>query len=399
MTSFEPLIKEILPELIEFRHDLHRNPEPAYEEVRTSARILEELKKIGGLSIRTGLAGTGIAATLNPDHPGRCVLLRADLDALPIQETNTFDHRSQNDGRMHACGHDGHATCLLGAARILVAHRDELPGKVKFVFQPAEEHALGGKRMVDEGVLAHPEVDAAFALHGWPDVKLGSISVGSGPVFAAATDFEIELRGSGAHAAFPHQGTETILASAQFIAKIQAIASRFSDPTQPVVVSICAVHAGETYNTLPGQCRMLGTARSLDPETHNQTTARIERILKSTAAEFGTTAEINFAESYPPLINHSAAAALVRKEAGELLGTENVDANPAPTMGAEDFAFYARKVPSAMWCLGLCPPDRVDYPRLHQPDFDFEDAAIPLGVELHCRIARRFLVDGLIGES
>ncbi len=395
MRPFADLIADRLPELIEFRHDLHRHPEPGYEEFRTAERLLDALSTVEGLTLRTGVAETGIVATLNADREGRCVALRADMDALPIHETNTFAYRSRRDGWMHACGHDGHMTCLLGAARVLGACRDELPGKVKFIFQPAEEGGSGGRRMVEEGALHDPEVDAAFAMHGWPDVPLGSIQVGVGPVFGASSEFHIELVGRGAHAAFPHQGTDVILAASHLVTKLQSVASRLTDPVQPVVVSVCAIHAGDAFNVLPDRCTLVGTTRGLSQEVHDRATGHIRDLTGSTAAEFGLTAEVKVVKPYPSLVNDPAAAKLVRDAGCEMLGPKRANTPPAPTLGAEDFAFFARAVPSAFWLLGLGPPEGGAFPRLHQPTYDFPDAAIPIGVEMHCRVTRRFLVDGL----
>ncbi|MHC4697114.1 MAG: M20 metallopeptidase family protein [Planctomycetota bacterium] len=394
MPDIDAAIAEIIPELVEFRHDLHRHPELGYKETRTSARILEALEKIPGLDIRTGLAETGIVATLNADRHGRCVALRADLDALPIQEANTLEYKSRHDGRMHACGHDGHITCLVGAARVLARFADQLPGKVKFIFQPAEEGGNGAKRMIDAGALADPTVDAAFAFHGWPGNELGSIQVGPGNLLAAMTAFEIELTGKGTHAAYPHLGTDLILTASHIVTQLQAIVSRFTDPVDPVVVSISAIHAGETHNVLPDRCRMLGTTRALQQETHDSAKESIKRLAESTARDFGVTANIAFVESYPALVNDAAAAKLVDAVARDVVGPDRMLPEPVPTMGAEDFAFYAQRVPSAMWFLGLTPRGCDDYPKLHRPDFDFRDEVIPIAVAMHCGIARRFLAEG-----
>ncbi|MCH8253315.1 MAG: amidohydrolase [Planctomycetes bacterium] len=395
MSDFDVAIREMLPELIAFRHEMHRNPELAYEETETAARIERELNGIPGLEIRTGVAKTGIVATLNGDRDGRCVLLRGDMDALPIQEANTFDYRSRRDGLMHACGHDGHTTCLLGAARVLAMFADQLPGKVKFIFQPAEENGAGGRAMVDAGILDDPKVDAAFALHGWPEAALGSIVVGAGAILAAATAFEIVLHGKGTHAAYPHKGTDLILTASHLVTALQAEASRHTAPIDPVVVSISAIHAGETHNVLPDRCRMLGTTRALDEKTHLEVKGRIEHCVHSIASVFGARAELTWLETYPALVNDPSAAALVAGVGDERLGTAQVDRNPAPGLGAEDFSFIARCVPSAMWRLGLCPPGRDEMPTLHNPEFDFTDAAIPIGVGMHCLVAERFLSEGL----
>jgi len=283
--EYDDDIAELLPDLIEFRHDLHMHPELAFQERRTSARLMERLSEIPGLSIRNGIADTGIVATLNVDKPGPCVALRADMDALPIQEANTFPYRSQHEGVMHACGHDGHTTCLLGAAQILARCADKLPGKVKFIFQPGEEHGAGGKVMVEEGALEDPIVDAAYALHGWPQTEVGSIVIGAGPILSAATAFEIELRGEGTHAAYPHMGTDIILAASHLISAMQAVRTRFVNPLEPVVVSITSFRAGNTHNVLPERGKLLGTVRTLTQETHEQVFAHLERLASEVLSE------------------------------------------------------------------------------------------------------------------
>jgi amidohydrolase len=294
---------------------------------------------------------------------------------------------------MHACGHDGHMACLVGAARVLARFADRLPGKVKFIFQPAEEGRGGGKRMIDEGALADPKVDAAFAFHGWPANELGSVHVAPGPVLAAMTAFEIELDGKGTHAAYPHLGSDVIVTAAHIVTQLQTIASRLTDPMDPVVVSISAIRAGETHNVLSDRCRMLGTTRALLPATHDAVKSHLARLVESTAAAFGVGSRLKFVESYPPLVNDPLAAGLVRRVAEQVVGVEKVATEPAPTMGAEDFAYVAQVVPSAMWLLGLRPPDQAECPKLHQPDFDFRDDVIPTAVAMHCRIAQQFLAE------
>jgi len=396
--NLQSLISSILPELVSLRHDLHQHPELAFQEHQTAKRILHQLERIEGLQIQTGLAGTGIVAMLNADRAGPCVALRADMDALPIEEANTFDYRSRSPGRMHACGHDGHMTCLVGAARVLAEYREVLPGKVKFLFQPAEEHGGGGRKMVELGVLRDPPVSAAFALHGWPELPLGHAAVGVGPVLAAATSFRIELTGRGTHAAYPHRGTDVILAAASLVTRLQAIVSRTRDPLDPVVISICSMHGGETYNVLPSSCTLLGTLRALRQDVHDSMAARIVQIASTVWQEFGIQATVEFVDTYPSLVNHPGPVAIALRAAKDALGDGNVSDHPLPSMGGEDFAFYAREVPSAFWCLGIRPPSRTEYPMLHQPTFDFPDDALPLGVEIHCRVAMRALMELGAGE-
>ncbi len=390
MNPFHATIDRIRGKLIEFRHDLHAHPELAFEEHRTSARVVEELKKLPGLKIETGIAGTGVVATLNAGKPGKCVALRGDMDCLPIEEQNTFAYKSKHAGRMHACGHDGHTTCLLGAAMVLSEHADKLPGRVKFVFQPAEEGGGGGGIMVKQGILEG--VDAAFALHGWPETKVGTVGSGAGPMLAATAEFDIEIRGRQAHAAYPQASRDPIVAAAYIVTALQTVVARSSPPLEPVVVSVCRMHGGTAYNIIPETATLAGTVRCYSTEMQRRTFEALSRVVESTAAAFGCQANVTIKEGYPAMVNDADCVALVNQVAADLLGPDNVEKDPPRSLGGEDFAYFAEKVPSGFWRLGVCPADRDDYPKLHQPLYDFNDDAIPIGVAMHCEIARRFLV-------
>jgi len=392
MPDFEAAIADIQEHLVSLRHELHAHPETAYEERWTAARLLSELQALPALRTRSGLAGTGIVALLNAEHPGPCVALRADMDALPLAEENEgLPYASTQPGRMHACGHDGHMTWLVGAAMVLHRFASELPGKVKFVFQPAEENGGGGRRLVeDEGVLDHPRVEAAFALHAWPGTRLGQVITGEGPVLAAATPFELTVSGTGAHAAYPHTGSDVVLASAHVVTALQSIASRW-DPMDPVVVSVCQLDAGHTYNVLPETCRMKGTLRALRQNSHDALVERVRRVCETSAAAQGCAATVRFLPGYPALVNDPTCARLASEAADAAFGPGAVITEAMPSMGGEDFAFFARQVPSA-WCrVGIQDPTSAVCPPLHSPRFDFPDAAIEIGVRLLCGIAARFL--------
>jgi amidohydrolase len=295
---------------------------------------------------------------------------------------------------MHACGHDAHTTCLIGAARILAKHAGELPGKVKFCFQPAEEGGAGGQRMVADGVLEHPKVNAAFAFHGWPDVHLGEVVSVSGPTLAAASAFDIEFTGRGGHAGYPHYAGDVLAAVAQFITNAQAIRTRFIDPLDPVVISFCQIEGGHAHNILPHSCHVKGTLRALSEAAQVKAKELLDVFLRSTAANFGIRAELRYDHDYPVLINNKACAALVADVARDLLGPEGVITDYPPGMGGEDFAYFAQRVPSTMYRVGLRPAGVNDYPGLHHPKFDFNDDAIPLAVRMFCGIADRFLRQG-----
>ncbi|MCA9251968.1 MAG: amidohydrolase [Phycisphaerales bacterium] len=389
--DFSASVQSRLADLIAFRHDLHAHPETSFEETRTSSKVLERLRDIPGLDIRDGLAGgTGICATLNAEKSGPCVLLRADMDALPIEELSDLPYKSEHPGKMHACGHDGHTTALLGAAYALSDHADALAGPVKFCFQPAEEQGCGGQRMIDDGILENPHVDAAFALHGWPDLELGHIISVPGAILAATSPFEIEFKGKGGHAAYPHKGTDVLLAVAQLITNAQAIRTRFIDPIKPIVISFTQVNGGFTHNVLPESCHVKGTIRALDSQAHAAAKQQLSHFVQATAANFSIQADLRFIEDYPVLINDADCAALVAEVATETLGAENVVTQANPGMGGEDFAFYAQHVPAAMYRLGLRPKGTLEYPNLHNPHFNFNDDAIATGAIMQSTIAHRF---------
>ena len=392
MPDFQSSVDRIVPELHAFRHDLHAHPETAYQERRTASKVLEVLRSLGGLQIRNGLAGgTGIVATLNADRPGPCVLLRADMDALPIHEQTELPYRSTIDGVMHACGHDGHTTCLVGAARVLCAMADRLPGRVKFCFQPAEENGAGGERIIEDGALDDPRVDAAFALHGWPDLEVGRVIASSGAVLAAATPFEIVFEGRGGHAAYPHRSTDVVAAAAQFINNAQHIRTRFIDPIAQVVLSFTQISAGDTHNVMPERCVVKGTVRSLDSQAHAATQHLLQKFMQNTAASFEIQAELRFVESYPVMYNDEACTALAADVARSVLGEDDVIVEYPPSMGGEDFAFYAQRVPATMFRVGVKPHGAFEYPGLHNPRYNFADEAVPVGVLMHCAIAHRYL--------
>ncbi|MEE3262006.1 MAG: M20 family metallopeptidase [Candidatus Latescibacterota bacterium] len=388
MTNVEDLIQNHMADLICLRHEIHQNPELGYQEHGTAKRVVAALDGIEGLDIRTGVAETGVVVTLGADKPGPMVALRADMDALAIQETSGLPYASATDGKMHACGHDGHTTCLVGAVRVLSAIRDELAGPVRFVFQPAEEGGGGGGRMCDEGVL--DGVKAIFGLHGWPYLPQGELGVRSGPFLASSDRFRIVVDGQGAHAAFPHQGVDPIPIAAQIVLGLQTIASRQTDPLDAVVVTVAQIHGGTADNIIPAQIELRGTLRSLQAGTRRSAMDQIERIATQIAAAHQARAQVTITEGTPVLANDRIAAGFGQQVAPTASLTP-VDIDPV--MGGEDFAFYAERIPAAFFALGVRPPDRDSYPALHQPDYDFPDAAIATGVALHVQLARRFWSD------
>lgn len=391
MSDIASIIREVAPKIAELRHEIHADPELGYEEHATGRRILERLTGLSNLTIRTGVAGTGIVATLNGDKMGPCIALRAELDCLPITEETGLPYASKNPGKMHACGHDGHSSCLVGAAMVLSKIAGDLPGKVKFIWQPAEEGGAGGKRMRDEGVLAEPKVDGIFALHGWPYLDLGTVGVKAGPAMASTNPWTLAIRGEGAHAAYPHKGVDPIVVASHVVTAIQTIASRFTDPLDSVVVTVGKFHAGTASNIIPDAAELAGTIRTINPATRSRAVALFKQIAEQTAAAFGATADVRVQDGYPVCINDAGAAALVEDTAREVLGPDKVAGSVPASMGGEDFAYYAEQVPAAFWRLGVRTGDPARQPTLHQSTYNFPDEAIPIAIRMHCEIARRFL--------
>jgi len=390
MAHVSTLISEILPELIALRHDLHSHPELGYQEHETARRVLERLERLPGISIRRNVAETGIIATLGAEKPGPCIALRADMDCLPIQEQTGRPYASKHPGRMHACGHDGHTTCLVGAATALARLSDALHGPVKFIFQPAEEGGAGGRRMCEAGALDDPRADAIFALHGWPLMELGTAGCRIGPSLASTNPFEIIVHGVGAHAAYPHKGIDPILIASHIVVALQSVVSRNTDPNDACVVTVGAIEAGTAENIIPPSARMRGTIRTLNPQLRGRAVQRVREIAQRIADAFDGRADVNIREGYPVTVNEPTATEFFLQTARETLGDDAVDPNVPPSLGGEDFAFYGERIPAAFWRLGVRPRGVENFPNLHQPTFDFPDDAIPIGVRLHCELALRF---------
>ena len=386
------LAREETARLIEIRHDLHMHPELGYEEHRTSGVVQRELEA-AGVPFRGGLAGgTGVLGHLE-GAGDRAIGLRADIDALPIVERTGLPYASTHEGRMHACGHDGHTTMLLGAARVLgrLAREEGLPHPVTFCFQPAEEGGAGGERMVADGCLdgsvIGPAVERMYGLHGWPPLPVGRAGSRPGPLLAAADRFDIEVRGVGGHAATPHLTADPILAATAVVQALQTIVSRNVDPVDSAVVSVTQVHAGTSHNIIPATAAINGTVRTVEEATRQMIRRRLPEVAAGVAAAHGCTADVAYHDGYPVTRNDPAAFETVRAVLRDALGSDRFDHLPAPFLGGEDFAYYGQVVPSCFFFLGLLPDDRESMPQLHQATFDFTDAAIPLGVELLCRLA------------
>ncbi len=388
------LIAEELPHLVEIRHDLHMHPEIMYEEHRTSGVVQRELED-AGLEYRAGLAGgTGVLSHL-PGRAERATALRADMDALPILEQSGKPWASTIPGRMHACGHDGHTTMLIGAARVLkrLSLEQPLPRPVTFIFQPAEEGGSGGKRMVDEGALTGKLLGAPaeiiFGVHGWPDMRQGEVASRVGSLLAASDRWDIVIRGKGSHAAWPHCSADPIVCAAAIVQSLQTLVSRNVDPLDSAVVSVTIMEAGSAFNIIPDRATLKGTLRTLQESTRQQLRTRIGQVAAGIAAAHGCTVDYEFRFGYPVTVNDETATQTFFGVAERAFGKERTRVVERPVMGGEDFAFYGQQIPACFWVLGLIPPGQDTFPVLHAPDFDFNDDAIATGVEMYCQLALR----------
>ncbi len=390
-SAISALIEQVLPEVTALRRELHAHPELAFKEVRTSGRVREILSKLPNLRVLPPLLETDVVAVLNPDRPGPCLALRADMDALPIVEENDVPYQSTVPGAMHACGHDGHTAILIGTAMVLSQIADQLPGQVKFVFQPAEEEGGGGGQLCEKGLLESPKVDAAVALHAWPTDVAGNVVVNKGPVTAANNEINIRIRGRGGHGAYPHRCIDPVVVAAHVITALQTIVSRTVPPLDCAVVTVAQVNGGSASNIIPPECFMRGTVRYYKQEVGELIRQRVHEIAGHTARAHGAEAEVFIREGYPPLYNDERVFELICASARAVLGPERLTIGQDPSMGAEDFGFYAQKVPAAMFRLGVRPPEMDAYPGLHHPRFNFNDASLPAGIAMFCELTRRFL--------
>lgn len=380
-----------IDELRALRRDLHAHPEIAFKEVRTSDLVASELQRYG-LKVHRGLAKTGVVGVLHAGKGERMIGLRADMDALPLQEKNDFAHCSQHPGFMHACGHDGHTAMLLGAARYLAAQPD-FDGWVAFIFQPAEESEGGAAVMLGDGLFEQFPVESVYGLHNWPGLPVGQIALIPGPVMAGTCSLEIRVRGQGCHAAMPHQGTDSILAGSQLVSALQSIVSRSLNPCDAAVVSVTQFHAGEAWNILPEEAVLRGTLRSFKPEVQKTLEDRINSLCQGIAAASGTSISVRISQRYPATVNDQEATAFCRQLASSVFGSEQVRTDLMPSMGAEDFAYMLQKKPGCYAWLGngnVIGPQGEEC-SLHNPHYDFNDELLALGVSYWVELVRRRL--------
>jgi len=381
-------IADFQPELTEWRQDLHANPELGYEEHRTSELVASRLTQFG-LEVHRGLGGTGVVGTLKGLEPGgRAIALRADMDALPMTEANRFAHASKNPGRMHACGHDGHTTMLLGAARYLAETRN-FAGTVHFVFQPAEEGGAGAAAMIKDGLFEQFPVDEVYGMHNMPGLPLGSFAGRVGPMMAAADRVDIHVRGRGGHAAQPHKTVDPVVIGAQIVNALQTIASRTADPIDSLVISITEFHAGSAYNVIAEDAMLRGTIRTFDPALRKLAEQSIRTIATGIAAAMGGSAEITYYPGYPATRNHEKPLETALTVASRMMGADKVIDDVTPTMGSEDFAYMLDAKPGAYLMIGSGP--EIEGGKLHQVNYDFNDELLPIGASFWARLVETVL--------
>jgi amidohydrolase len=377
---FQAEAEAMRDELITRRRDFHRHPELAFEEFRTAGIVAEELSKLG-LEVQTGIGKTGVVGLLEGDEDGPTILVRADMDALPVSEENQTDYVSTVPGKMHACGHDGHTAIALGVAKLLSRHREHMAGRVKFVFQPAEEMVGGAKAMVEDGVLENPRPDVTLGLHLWNTFPLGLIGVVEGPVMAGAASFTLKIKGRGGHAAGPHYTVDPVVCAAQLVSAFQTIVSRNVSPFDTGVVSVTYVRAGEATNIIPQEAELRGTIRAFKREVRALLEQRMQQLAEDICRGMGCAAELIFYDRSEPVVNHPEVTARVRTLFEEMVGKDNLNTQER-TMGAEDVGLLMTDIPGTYFFLGSANAERgLNYAH-HHPRFDFDEDALPLGVAL-----------------
>lgn len=384
--DIKTMVREHRDLIISLRRDLHQIPELGFKEEKTSAYIAHFLEE-NGFDVKTGVAKHGVVTLLETGRPGSTLLVRADMDALPITEETGHSFASTHDGVMHACGHDGHMAMALGTAVVMRKLKDRFNGNIKFVFQPAEEGPGGAKPMIEEGVMENPHVDYALGCHMWETIPEGTIGVRSGPLLAAMFRFELTIKGKGGHGAMPDRCIDPVDIGCQVVGALQRLVSRKMDPLKPAVVTVGSFHAGTTFNVIPETATLCGTARTFDKAVWDSWPRRIEDVVKGVCQSMGADYEIRFAKGYPPTINDHSMAETIRKCAAHVVG-ENKVVVPEKTMGGEDMAYFLEKAKGCFFCIGAGNPT---YAGVHNPKFDFNEDVLLNGVETYCRAGLELL--------
>ena len=382
-------------ELQQIRRDIHAHPELSYEEQRTADVVAKKLTQ-WGIPVILGLGVTGVVGIIKSGTGTRAIGLRADMDALPMQETNVFDHASRHPGKMHACGHDGHTAMLLGAAHYLAQHRN-FDGTVYVIFQPAEEGGGGAKRMMEDGLFEQCPMDAVFGMHNWPGAAVGTFGVTPGPMMASSNEFEVIIKGRGSHAAQPHKSVDPVMVAVQIAQSWQTIITRNKSPIDAGVLSITQIHAGSATNVIPDDAALIGTVRTFTVAVLDLMEQRMRDIAVHTAAAFGAELEFTFNRDYPPLINHASETAFATRVMRDIVGETSVEAAVEPTMSAEDFAFMLQEKPGCYVFIGNGEGEHREFGHglgpcnLHNPSYDFNDDLLPIGATYWVRLAEAYL--------
>jgi amidohydrolase len=379
-------VADLHDEITEWRRDLHAHPELQYDVHRTAGSVSERLKSFGCDDVVAGIGRTGVVGVIRGRKPGAKVIgMRADMDALPIEEATTVAYKSTVPGKMHACGHDGHTAMLLGAAKYLAETRN-FAGTAVVIFQPAEEGGAGARAMMDDGLFDRFGIEEVFGMHNYPGMPIGQFAIRSGPMMASTDTIGIDLEGVGGHAAWPHFGVDTVLVGAQIVNQLQSIVARNVDPLQAAVISICMFQAGHADNVIPQQAKLRGTARALSPKVRDLLQKRVREVVEGTARAYGAKAELTYTTGYPVLVNEEHKTAFAAGVAREVAGKDKVNTDCAPLMGAEDFAFMLQERPGAFIYIG-----NGNSAQLHNPAYDFNDEAIPVGTSYWVRLAETAL--------
>ncbi|MDY7546441.1 M20 aminoacylase family protein [Glaciimonas sp. CA11.2] len=382
-------------EIQAIRRDLHAHPELCYKEQRTADVVAEKLTE-WHIPVIRGMGITGVVGVLKKGNGERAIGLRADMDALPVQELNTFAHASQHEGKMHACGHDGHTAMLLGAARHLSLHGD-FDGTVYLIFQPAEEGGAGAQRMIDDGLFVQCPMEAVFGMHNWPGMPAGKFGVTPGPMMASSNEFEVIIKGKGSHAAQPHKSVDPVMIAVQIAQSWQTIVARNVNPNDSAVLSITQIHSGSATNVIPDEATLIGTVRTFSVDVLDLIEERMRDIAHHTGAAFGAEVDFRFHRNYPPLVNHPTETAFAVSVMQSMSGADNVNATVEPTMGAEDFAFMLQSKPGCYVFLGNGSGDHRDGGHglgpcnLHNASYDFNDELLPIGASYWVNLAEAYL--------
>lgn len=393
LAKMKQIARELHPDLVNIRRTLHENPELGFEEFATSRFIADHMEKLG-LEVQREVAGTGVVALLRGAFPGKTVAIRADMDALPIQEINEVPYKSQKTGKMHACGHDVHVTLAIGAAKILAQFREEMTGNVKFIFQPAEETTGGAEPMIAAGVLDNPKVDAIIGGHVWGSLESGLVEVLPGPIMASSDMIHLTIRGKGGHAAQPQTTIDPVIIASEIVVALQKIVSRQMDPFEPIVISICMFRAGDAFNVIPHSAYLEGAVRTLKNGLRKELAQKIEGVIRGITEPYGATYELDYSFGYPVTVNDPAVTETLRNSAVKVLGADKVRIAERASMGAEDFSYFLLEVPGTYVRIGTRNPEKGISHDIHHPQFDIDEAVLELTPVVYAQAAFDLLVDG-----